>query len=733
MLSTDWKKWRNLIIEAIKDTYYACRLLKIQIFIAVLSIILFLLPGQIIEIYRLLSEDYASRWPQIVMAIFGITFLIFMLWYSGRWMTIDQEIDLLNTRSRKTTLLKWLPRLLGIAPAVGIGIFLLFTPGSLEALLEGGSNFWIRITGLTILVIAVTFLLFTIFRTRFGTRAGLYSHDLGFGMWAIRIAQILPFVLFLAVLVAPIGFPTFVGTLFLTSVFIALVTFLLSWSSLFARRTGFPLTFVLFGMAIVWSFMDFNDNHEVRSVPLVKNEWTYPRVDAAFEQWLSARSDIKAYADKELTYPVYVVAVEGGGIYAAHHAATFLARIQDHCPSFSRHVFAISAVSGGALGSSVFTGLLNSEKNNNALPSGSDITPCKVSNGEPGGLESDVDEIFGADLLSPLVASTLFKDGPQRFLPWSIPSFDRARALEDGVKAAWVRRGYEKDGLDQSVVDAWSHAGDVPALVLNNTKVSTGQRVATSPFAKNQLAAGSIESTQRKYLPDGYDLSLLSGAVLSARFTYITPAGTLYLPDNERSYPWERREKVRLVDGGYFEGSGVDTAADIIEAIRPLAVDADADIRLISLRYATISSEPNHYLGETLSPFRALLGSRTRRGQVAVTKARSLLVGFCPSKGEPTSKCDDFTDISDPMRVSYINDPDRTLPLGWLLSKKSRAFISDQVGWAHKCDYVRGYAGSDTKGEQILDHENDCLMKFIEVELESGIREAIPTLGITDL
>ena len=44
----------------------------------------------------------------------------------------------------------------------------------------------------------------------------------------------------------------------------------------------------------------------------------------------------------------------GGGIYAASTAGAFLATMQDHCPAFARHVFAISAVSGGSVGASLF-------------------------------------------------------------------------------------------------------------------------------------------------------------------------------------------------------------------------------------------------------------------------------------------------------------------------------------------------------------------------------------------
>jgi len=723
MADNSWKGRLDKAISVITDIYHVLQLLKIQLLVGIISIILLLIPGQILEIYRFLSEDFFNRWPQAVMATLGVGFLTFMLWYSARWMTLNEMLIDLNASTLRSWLVRWLPRLFAIAPGISVGVLLLFTPGSVGALLEGDGQFWIRMTGLIILFMTVLFFLFTIFRTQLGGKAGVYEVGQGsFGVVALRIAQILPLVLFVLVLISPIGFPTFVGTLFITTVFIGLLTFLLSWSSLFSRRTGFPLTLFLFGLAITWSFFDTNDNHEVRKVA-IQGDGRYPQIAQAFDDWLKSRPDFQAYRDRGLIYPIYVIAAEGGGIYAAHHAATFLARAQDLCPNFARHVFAISGVSGGSLGSSIFTGLLRDPNNKDAVATGTDIVPCKLSDGTLGPLETVADNILSTDLLSPLAAATLIKDVPQRFWPWPIGSFDRARALEDGVQVAWRREGQSDGVLDEAVIDAWSPQAIVPALVLNTTHVSSGERVATSPISL-VWSGRSIETTRGRYLDDGEGLSLLSAAVLSARFTYITPAGTLYLASDFLE-EGEKAPKIRLVDGGYFENSGVDTAIDIVEAVRPIARAAGADIRLISFQYITGRSQSQHFLGETLSPIRALLATRVNRGVLASERAQSAMVGFCPLDGEPSSQCDDFIDINDPVRISYIHDRQGALPLGWLLSKRSREIIRAQVGWPHLCNYITGYVGPDPQGDDSLDHDNDCIMRFIQIEMERGVPEGV--------
>ena len=718
-------KWRSLFNKTVGftvDLYSALRLLKIQLIMAVLAIVLFLVPGQILEIYRVLSEDFINRWPQAVMAVLGVGFLTFMLWYSARWLTLNATLNELNKQSARSEFLRWLPRLFSVSPGLAVGCFLLLTPGSIGALIGGNGDFWIRATGGIILLLTLLFLAWTIFRTQLAGASGVYRVGQGsFGAWAVGTAQFLPILLFLLVLASPIYFPEFAGTLFFTSVFLGLVTFSLSWSSLFSMRTGFPMTLLLIGLAVLWSLFDTNDNHDVQKVT-IRSKDQHPPVAQAFMAWLEARPDLAAYRESGLTYPVYVIAAEGGGIYAAHHAASFLARVQDLCPGFSRHVFAISGISGGSLGSSIFAGLLQDPKNSASLANGPDIIPCKTSDGTMGPLETAADRILSHDLLAPLVAATLVKDVPQRFWPWPISSFDRARALEDGVKAAWEREGQTPGIMDMAVSDAWSPDADVPALVLNTTHVETGQRVATSPISL--VGSGTSALSTRRFLEDDKDLSLVSAAVLSARFTYITPAGTLYL-NSDFAEEGTHSVKVRFVDGGYFENSGVDTAMDIVEAVRPIAQAAGADIRLMSLQYATERSEARHFLGETLSPIRALLATRVNRGRLATKRARARMTGFCPLDDDPTSNCDDYFDIKDPVRVSFIHDGQGELPLGWLLSKQSRETISSQIGWPHLCNYIMGYAGPRPNDTDRSDHDNDCILRFIQVELDEGIPTSI--------
>ena len=78
-------------------------------------------------------------------------------------------------------------------------------------------------------------------------------------------------------------------------------------------------------------------------------------VKNTFDAWVRGRHDRPpGEGDPAKPYPAFIISAEGGGIYAAAAASLFLAKLQDDCPGFAQHVFAISGVSGGAIGATVF-------------------------------------------------------------------------------------------------------------------------------------------------------------------------------------------------------------------------------------------------------------------------------------------------------------------------------------------------------------------------------------------
>ncbi len=80
--------------------------------------------------------------------------------------------------------------------------------------------------------------------------------------------------------------------------------------------------------------------------------------------------------------------------------------------NYNQHTFAISGVSGGSLGATVFAGLAKQ------MAKYADYVECDFSRTlKSGPFETKVQAIFGADLLSPVLATALFPDLLQRVLP----------------------------------------------------------------------------------------------------------------------------------------------------------------------------------------------------------------------------------------------------------------------------------------------------------------------------
>ncbi|MEK7759296.1 MAG: hypothetical protein AAB304_06815, partial [Pseudomonadota bacterium] len=337
-------------------------------------------------------------------------------------------------------------------------------------------------------------------------------------------------------------------------------------------------------------------------------------------------------------------------------------------PCFADQLFALSGVSGGSLGSTVFTALLADQqyRSPNFRCGGGDAQP----------LTRKAQKILGEDFLAPAIAATLYPDLVQRFWPFAIPHFDRARALELSWEQVWRRHAGNNrfaepfDKLWQDQPDHW-----LPALFLNSTWVETGKRLIVSNL---RLTADDFSDVEDAQLFFGKDALPLSTAVhLSARFTFVSPAGTL--TKDGRVYG-------RAVDGGYFENSGATTALEILKTISQLRVRPNGvadpfwsnvepivihisndpvnpeyvDLQL-GTRKKDKGSKPTACCNEAWSPVRTLLATRDARGTYAHETAR-WHVG--PSHFLKFGLCE-----SDAVKI----------PLGWVLSEVVRSEMSKQL------------------------------------------------------
>ena len=456
----------------------------------------------------------------------------------------------------------------------------------------------------------------------------------------------------------------------------------------FSSAKKVPLVTILVMVAILFSF--WNDNHAVRLVPdsQATSETKAGTKTISDRQILGQR--FRSWHEDKKGEPIFLVAAEGGGIRAAYWTASVLAAIQDQNPEFARHLFAISGVSGGSLGGAVFASLVaeNLERGKEALPCGTYVECTRA--------------VLGRDFLSPAVGMLLGPDLVQRFLPFGVGQFDRSLGLERAWEAAWQEETGSRR-FAEPFLDLWrgEHGLDVPSLILNGTHVETGRRILTSNLVPTRTPGESPEFYDAYHMHDilNADLPLSTAAHNSARFTYVSPAGSLMT-----EVDGEMVLRGHVVDGGYFENSGATTVLEVLKVLETLC-DLDAtgrfgflgqvalaagtqspscrgDFHVIYIQNdpksapdykvkqfdPTLDAPPDSGLSETLSPIRALMRTRSARGSYAV---KSLKAAVGRRNFRDFSLCDEMS-VGDNMEKV-------PLPLGWQLSDNSQQAMDRQL------------------------------------------------------
>jgi hypothetical protein len=237
----------------------------------------------------------------------------------------------------------------------------------------------------------------------------------------------------------------------------------------------------------------------------------------------------------------------------------------------------------------------------------------------------------------------------------------------------------------------------VPALLLNATVVETGRRGVVSNIRLQESAfpdaVDLLDESMRTQ-----DMPLSTAAHLSARFTYVSPAGTLR---THRGDVWGH-----VVDGGYFENSGAATATDLMRQMRRVARRLrKQDARNLSLILILIRNDPaapsvcgrgldvplpaapHSWLSDLMSPVRALLSTRVARGRLAEENALDLVQSLHRGEGSVQSPRCEAGCVFEFSLTAGEFDP----PLGWSLSAHGRRAMDQQLEQQRpKLECIRG-------------------------------------------
>jgi Patatin-like phospholipase len=301
--------------------------------------------------------------------------------------------------------------------------------------------------------------------------------------------------------------------------------------------------FILFILAFI---LGFGETHYVRTIDLPTTGNNY-----------QSRSDLRTYLtawlhDRKISalpdsakYDVYFVMSNGGASRSGYWTSGVLGRMEDaslmhdKTNRFSDHVFCVSGTSGGGVGVAAFFSLLRDKELH---------TDPLYAKSAKAFLKQDYFTYTFARMLGPDFFNYIFHISTVG---------DRAAALEMSFEESSRNKtdtAYQVPFYDPLSKFPAMKDGKIylPILFVNTTRMQDG-----NPGIVTNLKPDSGIYNERvdvlNLLSDDKDISLTSGAILGARFPYLSPAGRI--ADNY------------FVDGGYFDNSGAGVIQETIRGI----------------------------------------------------------------------------------------------------------------------------------------------------------------------
>jgi hypothetical protein len=319
------------------------------------------------------------------------------------------------------------------------------------------------------------------------------------------------------------------------------------------------------------------DNHRLRTMALLPAIGD-PKQDErgnlfdAFEAWRAQAPCLRFQSDHPCRKPMVLVAAQGGASRSGYWVSTILGALEDAATElpFHRSVFAISGVSGGSLGAAAYQRLVARRQ------SAGTAALCQGAAGPSDSFSVCGQRVLEQDFLGPVFFSMFNADLLQRVLPGDIMP-DRGEALETAWEWAWRTTVGTDDFSNvfriRSKVELEARDGQdwLPLLFLNGASVKTGRRIVTADIAVEPKCRSSDLLYEGADLPSAVDFFCLTRRQIrlstavhnSARFPYISPAGTLWAVDSA-GHSWKAD---KIVDGGYVEAQGATTLSDVLSAL----------------------------------------------------------------------------------------------------------------------------------------------------------------------
>jgi hypothetical protein len=507
---------------------------------------------------------------------------------------------------------------------------------------------------------------------------------------------------------------------------------LLSFLSGLGRRLHFPI--ITTGLVIKTLLpLAWSPNYEIRVArPGESSANAALDLNEAVRLWKRANQcddeSASGQAASGCPRPI-IVAAAGGASRAGFFTASVLGELLDHAlPNAQREgsagawpgerLFALSTVSGSSVAAVMTVAAMAASPDRHE--------PCRSRAGElwfgttqpfkkpVTDWRDCLETVMSGDFLTPVFVGLMFHDTVRFFhLP------DRGSLLENAFErhfSGTVEHGTSAPDCAQRswlecpfmslrpTEDRW-----LPLLVLNGTSVGSGQRILTtalentykpaqrcpypaqdgrcrifvSAFRFHDLLRGGGGDAAKSAEAKLRDVRLSTAAHNSARFPVISPPGEIYDADNH--------VVDRMVDGGYFENFGAQTATELAEAIvaidhklKPfvLVLSNDPTVPMLENVQQSGASNPDEteraeegaWITDVSGPVKAFIHTRNARGVLAVDSMPAALARAHPESCNVVQ-----------LRVWYERKSEfeaRAISMSWWLSKPVQVYLHQQANFA---------------------------------------------------
>ncbi|HUO91344.1 MAG TPA: hypothetical protein VMU22_00400 [Rhizomicrobium sp.] len=419
-------------------------------------------------------------------------------------------------------------------------------------------------------------------------------------------------------------------------------------------------------------------------------------------------------APGETTPHPIIVAISGGASRAGLWGLRVLDEVDNEAPRHTS-IFAVSSVSGGSLGAAAYLSTLADQDSRSCTLDRFPDDPERTLR-----REQAFQDAMRADALGPLLAGLLWGDVARALLGLpadvvrrGIDSVHRTAAPGQSIDTA-IRGGDRADALEEAFERNWRDAvaahqpfasgvydfsapylalfydaqgkprGEVPLWLANGSDDQSGDRILTAPFSFAFAGASPFPAAKDALGLLHADIRISTAIDNTARFPYLSPAGEL-APVGDPPAP----NPAQIIDGGYFENEGLQTALELARWLRrhgadPVVVEASADADPIEEdqipRCDRLRDDPERPNGQQrpLQLLAPVIGVYTARSGHSNVALRDALREFCGASGQRF------------FHFYLYDKPDGGIPLNWALSEAVARYIWDaELGYGGNADELQ--------------------------------------------